>query len=132
MLDDPAADLGMPGLARVLAAADAAVAAAEGAAAVGAARRFRIAARLRAGDGPAVEREHNEMLAQAAVGAIGWSDVHLVAGARALLAGRFDDALRLAGPGPDGDAQRAAAAFWTDDITALDALVDAGAAREVR
>jgi hypothetical protein len=124
-------ELGTPGLARVLAAADAAVAEADDAAA-GAARRFRIAARLRAGDGPAIEREHEELQALAATGAIAWTDVQLVAAARALLAGRFADVERLAVDGPDGEAQRAAAAFWTDDVVALDALVDSGAARDVR
>jgi hypothetical protein len=132
-------DLGDPGLARVLATADAAVAACDDS---GAARRFRIAARLRAGDGPAVVADHEAMLAGAAVGAFAWSDVHLVAGARALLAGRFADAGRLAmrervashNVSPDATAQLAAVAFWTDDVGALEARVAAAGAdpRDVR
>ena len=130
-----AADLGMPGLARVLAAADEAVTTAEGAE-LGAAHRFRFAARLRAGDGPALEHEREAVLALAAVNTIAWTDVQLVAAALALLAGRFADGQRLAREQPDSPdaiALLAAAAFWTGDVDALDALraVD-GADRPVR
>ena len=125
----------MPGLARVLAAADEAVTTAEGAE-LGAAHRFRFAARLRAGDGPALEREREAVLALAAVNTIAWTDVQLVAAALALLAGRFADGQRLAreqADSPDAIALLAAAAFWTGDVDALDAMraVD-GADRPVR